>query len=597
MSDGSECPSVRFRSAPLVRGKLMTQASAILLATAWLAPNHDAPWAFFYVEILALVAALLVFISSFTANSSRTTQLPMASVCLLVVALVPPLQWRAGLVPYYGDALLASGYVSVIALALWGGGSVTITSGRLPLLRSLSYAMLWSGVLSTGIALYQWFGLAGLGIWARDGLPAARAVGNLAQHNQLATLLMFGLASTAWLHFKGELGSFCTVFSAGFLLLGTALTSSRQPLIGGVLIAAWYTGSASMRRQGVRQLRMAVGLLFWGAACTYAVHALPISLKLVDQPVGLGRLQPGLRPLMWSQFVSALQLSPWLGYGWQGGAAAQAAGALHKPGFESTAYAHDIFLDLLTWNGLPLGGLLAALLVFWYVRIGIFVRRQGGWFQFAVLTFFLGHALVEYPHAYLHFLVPVALLAGQLDRTRKAATVTLPRSAVTALVLTLTLGSTIATADYLALAQDQQNLMFWKAGIHGEERLPDPPNVWMLDQLGASAKWARIYPAPGMPLDQIREQGVVAQRFPTEFFIRQSILISALNHQFDGALIELQRLRGLFGEAAYRATVSELQALSASSEPGLAALMVAIKSQEPYLPLLPNYSRAMSGSV
>jgi hypothetical protein len=89
----------------------------------------------------------------------------------------------------------------------------------------------------------------------------------------------------------------------------------------------------------------------------------------------------------------------------------------------------------------------------------------------------------------------------------------------------------------------------------------------------------------------------VAQRFPTEFFIHQSILISALNHQFDAALIELQRLRGLFGEAAYRATVSELQALSASSEPGLAALMAAIKVQEPHLPLLPNYSRAMSGGV
>ena len=569
--------------------RLLPVATALLLALAWLLPNHAGPWFSFHDETIAALAGVCLVLFAIVSDRCRRNELPIAALVLLLVATIPWIQWLFGLVSYFGDALLASVYLAGVALCFWAGHCTSASDGR-RLSNALAHAMLWASILSTGIALYQWFGLTGLDIWAMDGVPGARATGNLAQPNHLATLLMFGLAAAAWLHAERRIGTAVAALTGGFLALGVALTASRTPWLGLLLLGVWLARSDARRTATHAQRWLAGALLVWYGLTYWAVQSLPVPLHLLEVDLGQSRLQPGLRPLLWSQFALALKEAPWFGYGWQGGLTAQAAAALHRPGLEVSVYAHDIVFDLLIWNGVPLGALLAILLVVWYVRTAERVRTRGGWFQFAVLTFFLAHALVEYPHAYAYFLVPVALLAGQLEGQHAATTLICPRWYIAAVTAMIVAAASAVVLDYLPLADDRREVMLWQAKIGGDRPLVPPPPTLVLNQLAASARWARITPAPGMSDQQIQDQMVLARRFPSAFLLRQSALILALNGRPDAALTELHRLRGLHGDPPYRALVDELRELAVRSHPGLARLVDLIDADASRLPPLPAAS-------
>src|SRR5207244_80631 len=97
-----------------------------------------------------------------------------------------------GQIRYLGDASLTTAYLAGIAFCAWAGYRTNPESKRVT--AAIAQAILCAAVISTGIGLYQWFGLQGLTIWAVEGVPGARAGGNLAQPNQLATLLLEGIA-------------------------------------------------------------------------------------------------------------------------------------------------------------------------------------------------------------------------------------------------------------------------------------------------------------------------------------------------------------------------------------------------------------------
>jgi hypothetical protein len=111
--------------------------------------------------------------------------------------------------------------------------------------------------------------------------------------------------------------------------------------------------------------------------------------------------------------LAASLRSPWIGYGWSQGGKAQMATALD---FEPSHYffrnAHNEVLDLVIWNGWPLGLLIVGVLVWWFVRR---VRECRSGSNAAVLLAVAAawiHAMVEYPLDYAYFLLPVGLLMG-----------------------------------------------------------------------------------------------------------------------------------------------------------------------------------------
>ena len=92
-------------------------AWACALALTWLLPPHERPWLSFFsdawLSTLVLLAAVVV-----VASSREALAVSLAPVIVLVVALLPWLQYATGLLPFQGYAWIYSLCLAGFALAM-----------------------------------------------------------------------------------------------------------------------------------------------------------------------------------------------------------------------------------------------------------------------------------------------------------------------------------------------------------------------------------------------------------------------------------------------------------------------------------------------
>lgn len=551
------------------------------MGAAWLVTDHFPPWTGFHAELPAVLAGGVAVMYALATSEGRLSPLPAA---LLLLAAAPWAQWAGGVVLYSGDAALASAYLTGTALCFWAGESTT-AAVRQRVLLTLAWCVLVVSILSTGIGLYQWFGLEGLEIWGARVAQGSRTAGNLAQSNHLATLLAFGIASAVWLRAQGRLGDGTTLLVVGFLLLGLGMTQSRTVWLGFLVMAGWM---GLRPAQLLRPLRLKIGpvllLAVWYALVLWAVVVLPEPLRLTESvPGGASRFASASgRQVMWASWMRAIEMSPWFGHGWQQGHLAQGAAAMSALAYAYSGYAHSVVLDLLAWNGLPLGVAILAAAAWWYVRSGLRVEGPDQWLRFAVLTVFGTHALLEYPHAYAYFLVPVALLAGQMVGDGPAvARVPIPRWLLGAAAV-LCLAFAAATAhDYLLIEEDVRVLRAQKLRIGGVRTSEAPRDIWVLDQMQAMMRALRVDARPNMDPRQLDELVRVAQRFPMRHLLQESAAALALNGRAAQAREEMQRLYGMYGKAGYALTMASLKEQAARTGPSLERFVEAIEADAP----------------
>ena len=119
---------------------------------------------------------------------------------------------------------------------------------------------------------------------------------------------------------------------------------------------------------------------------------------------------------MWPVLFDALSTSPWLGFGWlQTGEAQLSAVARHPAIFELWMHGHNLFLDLLVYAGYPIGLLLSALIVYWFASRWLKVRSPEAVIGMLVVSVVGTHAMLELPHHYAYFLIPVGLWIGHVE--------------------------------------------------------------------------------------------------------------------------------------------------------------------------------------
>src|SRR5262249_25844827 len=222
-------------------------------------------------------------------------------------------------------------------------------------------------LLSAALALSQWLGLNGLGVFLIDQSPASKPYANLAQPNHLATLLALGTCGILRWYESRRLNGPATALSVAFLAVAMLTTQSRTGwLFVGLLVLAVQVLHTRAR------LRLPIVSLWVGAAL-FAVGVLawqPLNDLLLLRSVPLAeRLHAGSRVLIWRALLDAVWQSPWVGYGWtQVGLAQQATALDWPPVYWYFRNSHNLLLDLVLWNGVALGVLLFGLLVAWFVR-------------------------------------------------------------------------------------------------------------------------------------------------------------------------------------------------------------------------------------
>ncbi len=502
---------------------------AVALALPWLAETHTAPWTNFYPDwCMALTLLALSFWAlSRSRRAWRVTMLPLA---IGVMTLVPLLQAAGGLIGFPSEGVLGALFLAGFMLVVLTGLNIeTIAPSRAA--EALFSGLVIAAIASVGLQLYQWLELNQLGVLVLQ-LPAkGRPFANVGQANLLATLLVWGLIGLWWAYEHRRIGPAVASLGAAFLLVGVAMSQSRTGWLEVAMVAAVAARRPdAMRRALPRSAVFALGLWFaavvlvWPALGSF--FGLDPALALADQ------VAPGKRPAIWRLGIDAIAARPWLGWGWnQGGEAHVALAAAHPSLQVRVPYMHNLALDLMLWNGVPIGALALLGLGAWFVarwRDGHGSAQQR--LLLLALTALLIHAMLELPHGHAVFLLPAGLMMGIVEaRSGVRSVLTLPRAVVwgMALLLALTLG--VLASEHRAVEQDLLDLRIRAARVANLPPLGPAPQPMLMASYGELLVTLRMTPQPGMDPQTLELLHRVARHYPSAGNLLRLARADALN--------------------------------------------------------------------
>lgn len=519
---------------------------------AWLLPNHYFPWIGFHSD--ALIAASFLVGAGWLLLTARGL-LPWHPIALygLLLTLVPWLQYFLDILPFAGQAWTSSLYVLGFTLSILIGAHV---QGRAPdrALDALFLAIGIAAVVSVGLQLYQWLSLSGMDLWIMPVAPhSPRPFGNLVQPNMLATFLLWGLISVAWAVATGRVRTFVGVMAAVFLLTGLALTQSRTGMLSAALFLALVIYWRKLWAEPRRAMLTATGLFVYFVASLFLVDV--VSRALLHQSTfdPVKRLNGAdVRLDVYRMFLDAALQRPWFGYGWSGVSTAQFAVAEHHPALQGIfQHAHNLFLDLLIWIGIPMGVVVGGLLTWCFARLFAKVQSAKDALLIMLLAALGVHAMLELPHQCAYMLLPAGLVLGALHvRVGWVATWRSTIAPVVALWAFAALAFALLVNDYLRIEADFLALRFEKA--YNMKPPENPPTVLILTQLQEFISLGRIGSAAANmtppELERLR-RGADAFPSPANLYLYTAAL--ALNGQPDVARMRMRKLSRIMDAATY----------------------------------------------
>ena len=283
----------------------------------------------------------------------------------------------------------------------------------------VALAWLAAGLLSTAIALLQYFGAAGgLGQWVNQ-TSFGEAFANLRQRNQFATLTNIALAALLYVAVRARhtplaerTGHMALMLAAASLLaIGNAVSSSRTGLFQLLLICGMYVLWGGLRSLAGQRLLLCAVLVYcismfaapWLAGLDAASHG--AFARLGKEEACSSRL------ILWSNVLHLIAQKPWLGWGWGELDFAHFITLYNGQRFcDILDNAHNLPLHLAVELGVPFALLVCSVFIWWVVLQKPWVERdptrQMAWTVMAVI---LLHSMLEYPLWYGPFQIAFGL--------------------------------------------------------------------------------------------------------------------------------------------------------------------------------------------
>jgi O-antigen ligase len=544
----------------------------IFFMLAWLSNDHYRPWLNFHSEMLAF-AGLFSLLTSVLIRSQCLVFVPRISFFIILVVLVPWLQFAVGISFFAGDALLSSLYLSGLLAGVFVGFSYSYPEARhqkLGLL-GLMHCLWLAALVSAAIGLLQWLNLQdSLGNYVVQTDIGERAKGNLGQPNQLATLLLMGMAAYAFVYEQRVIGRLAFFLGIALMTGVLVLAQSRAGMLSVVLVTVFL-----IWKKRTVKLRLSSSAVAWWAVCffigTLALPYLSEALLLGDVRGVTSTEAISQRWRMWQQVGYAMMQSPWVGYGWNQTPTAHAAGAIAFPGDFTYTNAHNFVLDLLVWNGLPLGLLLSGSIAYWFFTRIQAISCVNAVLAMACLLPFAVHSMLEFPFAYAYFLITAGFMVGVVEAAMvPARTIDIKVSWIWCFgALLVSLGSYL-TYEYFLIEEDFRIVRFESLRVGQTADTYEIPHVWMISHMGVMLKAARQVAEPNMKKADLENLRKVALRFPYGAVNFRYALALALNADPVGASHQMAVIRGMFGETYYMACKAELQRLEKEKYPQFA---------------------------
>ncbi|MBZ0333192.1 PglL family O-oligosaccharyltransferase [Marinobacter sp. AL4B] len=423
-------------------------------------------------------------------------------------------------------------------------------------------------------------------------MPAgARPYANLAQPNNFSSLIWLSLFSLYYIYERNRIGLIGLLFGGIFLVSGAALAQSRTSwVVFSVLIVVALIHWVMFRRYKWERF---VFLLLSVVAFYFVSLALIITKSFLFGDGGQV-LRTGfgdIRTDMWMSFLVAIIERPWIGYGWGQVSLAQLAVENMYPAVGLTQYSHNLFLDLLIWNGIPLGLTLFVLLNLLWGKLFFVASSSKGFYSLCCFSVILIHGLLEYPHAYSYFLLLAGFFigisardridSGQLrfaDRRWHALISCLngwvekcfkvPKHVSGVFVFLFSGILAISWWDYRVLEEDHRLLRFEIASIGTLKAERKAPDVVIFDQLQSFIWVARTQSFNALTANERGKIENVARRYALPMPLYKLAKLSMAENDPEKAAKALKTISYLHGGEAYSSAVNAFYEVKVDSAAG-----------------------------
>jgi O-antigen ligase len=557
--------------------------SCLVLFAAWMLPLHIPPWISWHNEIFAFSSIFLMAGTAIKEQYSARKRIffvPKIAWTLAVLCIVTVVQLAVQRIEFIGDAITLNFYLLLCFLSIVIGYEAATRNNPKPDLilfpaKKLAMLLMLGAAFSVIAALVQSLDVWDSTDWVARMPNSRRPGGNLVQPNQLATLLMMGIASVCYLYEARKTGGGLALLLLFVLTSGVAVTESRTGVLSYVLLAGWLL---TWRKKA--ELRTAPWVVVIGCSVLFALlWAWPIFIAFVQSggmtaaDVVQVNLSAGTRLVVWPQLMEAVLQKPWFGWGLLGVSEAHNAVLDHYATAEPFTYAHNIILDMAVGMGLPLTLLLVTVTAVWLWRRVRATKSLVPWYCLAVMLPFGVHSMLEFPFAYAYFLVPVMFAVGVLEATLAPQSVVRigwwPAAVGFGVVAALMAWTVV---EYIAIEEDFRVVRFEALRVGQTPGDYERPKIYLLTQLDALLEAGRIVPAPGMTAGRVELARKIAMRYPWTATQNRYALSLALNGYPQEALRQLKVMRVMHGEAAYKGIRSNWTELANTKYPQLQGL-------------------------
>lgn len=533
--------------------------TSLLLSFAWLSPFHTYPWVTFSSELATFAAALTLF----TLFLNRNIQIPKLQLYILPVVIVPLLQWSGGLVSDFSVALLSTAYLFGFWVMVAMGYNLSLQpNAREQLMKQVCWLLLIIASVTSLIAMVQWLGFES-SVYGIMQLKGNRPYANFGQPNNLATFLIISLMGALFLYEKHKASLWLLIPSSLSILFAICLTQSRTSLLVCIFICIYWVIKQYKNKPRLNFIKL------FGWAATYfliAGYLLPIIAQVMTTSVGEAvthtaslaqRAGSGHERLgMWMQIIHAIGERPWFGYGWNQTSVAVVE-SIHfntvQVWFNS---AHNIVLDLLVWNGLPLGFLIIAYFAIWLFWLSKNAKDTISIVAILMVSAILMHAMLEFPQRYAYFLLPMGFLLGLIQaQTPNLNGVSLHRNIIRCVWLVSLIVLLLIWRDY-KLFQENSKLVFKQKPV--SEEILGSSKILILTQFQQRLDWIALKPQTLMSDSDLSVIGEMVENKATPYNLKKYAQLLVYNHKLDEAEKQLFVLQQLYKQKISLAEIMEL---------------------------------------
>lgn len=533
--------------------------ASVLIAFGWLSPFHTYPWVTFSSELASFGAAFAVM----TLFLIKEIKIPRPQILMLIIVLLPLLQFCSGLIVDLSVAFLSFAYLFTFWLMMLCGYNLSLQAeNREKLMIGFSLVVLIAGLLSSFMAVVQWLNLESY-IYGIMGLRGNRPYANFGQPNNLSTFLVMALMGGLYLYEKRKASLWLLIPSSLILLFTITLTQSRTAWIVCIFFFFYWIYKQHKNNPRFNFPKLLLWTLLYfviaGYLLPYLTQFMSSNLDTgvahtasIVQRAGSGHERLG----MWMQILHAIAERPWFGYGWNQTSIAVVESIEFNTVQVWFNSAHNIVLDLLIWNGVPLGVLIIGYLSLWLLWLNKTAKDSTSIIAIMMVCAILIHAMLEFPQRYAYFLLPMGFLLGLIQaQTPQLKGITIQKNVVRCVWLISVIVLLLIWRDY-KLFQDNSRLIF--KGKQPTEEILGSSRILLLTQFQKRLDWIALDPKTRFSEAQLSEFAEMVKNKATPYNLKKFAQVLVYNQQNKEAEKYLYILNRLYKKDVSLADIIEL---------------------------------------